>query len=100
MHFLPKLKLPRKILSLILIKYICFCDKPIPTKNEEKKPGQTKAERCRKIYLFFVTNQSRKMQQHASSRSELCCSAAAAAAANEASQKKPGLLVERIPAAS
>jgi len=46
------------------------------------------------------SNQSRKMQQHAISRSELCCSAAAAAAANEASQKKPGLLVERIPAAS
>ena len=56
-------------------------------------PSQQKMKRRR--------NQSRKMQQHASSRSELCCSAAAAAAAaNEASQKKPGLLVERIPAAS
>ena len=42
MHFLPKLRLHRKILSLILIKYICFCDKPIPTKNEEKKKKQPK----------------------------------------------------------
>ena len=42
MHFLPKLKLPRKILSLILIKYICFCDKPILTKNEEKKQPKQK----------------------------------------------------------
>ena len=48
MHFLPKLKLPRKILSLILIKYICFCDKPIPTKNEEKKQPKQKDAAARR----------------------------------------------------
>jgi len=48
MHFFLKVKLPRKILSLILIEYICFCDKPIPTKNEEKKQPKQKDAAARK----------------------------------------------------